>query len=192
MAPFSKLFGSSLHDVSLLPSTTRTPPLATSRGHGSACVSRLVSKSGPTLVASVTTAIVEFSGTGAGKSVSVFLAHTDNGGTWSFSTPSSICVDTNQPPHIGDVIVLPRAPRRVQSLSVCLSNSGTGRDRYRHHRQICSQKRKSSQLSLRSLWLPLFPLGMAKIQMQLISLVLYLNVPSACVVSRILLSTGRS
>ena len=161
MAPFSKLFGSSTHDASPLPPTTRTPPLPTSRGHGNTRVSRLVPKTVPALAASATTVNVEFSGIGAGKSVtSVFSAHSDNEGAHGrlpLPHPSAL-TQTNASvmgifagaPHPDDTsdpwVVLPRAPRRVQSQSVFLTavpaETGTatiGRSAVR--------KRKPSQLS---------------------------------------------
>ena len=161
MTPFSKLFGSSSHDANPLPSTTRTPPLPTSRGHGNTRVSRLVPKSGPALAASATTVNVEFSGTGAGKSIAnVFSAHPNNEGAHShlpFLHPSA-STQTNArvmgifagAPHPDDTsdpwVVLPRAPRRVQSQSVFQTaepaETGTatlGRSAVR--------KRKPSQLS---------------------------------------------
>ncbi|KAG9317330.1 hypothetical protein JVU11DRAFT_1529 [Chiua virens] len=91
MAPFSKLFGSSAHDVSSLPSITRTLPRPINGGDGNIRVSRPVPKIGPALAASATTVNVEFSGTGAGKSVTnVFSAHPDNEGSRGHGHLSSL------------------------------------------------------------------------------------------------------
>lgn len=164
MTPFSKLFSSSSHDASLLPSTIRTPPRPTSRGHGNIRVSRPVPKIGPALAASATTVNVEFSVTGAGKSVtSVFSAHPDNerahGHLPSLHTlpHPSASTQTNVrsvmgifagAPHLDDTsdpwVVLPRVPRRVQSAFLTAEpvEAGTatiGRS--------ATRKRKPSQLS---------------------------------------------
>ncbi|KIJ69912.1 hypothetical protein HYDPIDRAFT_79094 [Hydnomerulius pinastri MD-312] len=134
MAPFSKLFGSTSHEPTSQ-SSTRTPPRATSRGRGAIRVSRPVPKIGPALAASTTTVNVEFSGTGAGKSVtSVFSAHPNNEGardpfprintlpqspTSTQSNVRSVMGIFAGAPHPDDTsdpwVVLPRAPRRVQS-----------------------------------------------------------------------------
>ncbi|KIK94069.1 hypothetical protein PAXRUDRAFT_143685 [Paxillus rubicundulus Ve08.2h10] len=134
MAPFSKLFGSSLHDPGSQSSTRATarPP---SRGHGVTRTPRPVPKIAPALAASTTTVNVEFSGTGTGKSVtSIFSAHPSNEGAQDHfprinTLPQPI--KPTQPnvrsvmgifagaPHVEDAldpwVILPRAPRRVQS-----------------------------------------------------------------------------
>ncbi|KAG8218507.1 hypothetical protein J3R82DRAFT_4144 [Butyriboletus roseoflavus] len=164
MVPFSKLFSSSSHDASLLPSTTRTLPRPTSRGHGNIRVSRPVPKIGPALAASATMVNVEFSGTGVGKSVtSVFSAHPDNEGAHGH-LPSphtlphpSATAQTNVrsvmdifagAPHPNDTsdpwVVLPRAPRRVQSAFLTAEPVETG---IATIGRSAVRKRKPSQLS---------------------------------------------
>ena len=146
MTPFSKLFSSSSHDMSLLPSTTRTPPRPTSRGHGNIRVSRPVPKIGAALAASATTVNVEFSGTGAGKSVTnVFSAHPNNEGAHGHlpslrtlpQPPASTRANVRSvmgifagAPHPDDTsdpwVVLPRVPRRVQSAFLTVEPAETG------------------------------------------------------------------
>ncbi|KAH7887501.1 hypothetical protein F5I97DRAFT_1860900 [Phlebopus sp. FC_14] len=133
MAPFSKLFGSSAPDAAA--SISSTPPRPTSRGRVRA--PRSAPKIAPALAASATTVNVEFSGTSAGKSVtSVFSAHPDNAdarGRDQFpkasllpQSPKSATSNIRSvmgifagAPHPDDAtdpwVVLPRAPRRVQS-----------------------------------------------------------------------------
>ncbi|KAF8842661.1 hypothetical protein BDN67DRAFT_965319 [Paxillus ammoniavirescens] len=163
MAPFSKLFGSPLHDPGSQ-SSTRATARPTSRGRGVTRTPRPVPKIAPALAASTTTVNVEFSGTGAGKSVtSIFSAHPSNEGIQDHfprmnTLPQS--VTPTQPnvrsvtgifagaPHVEDAlnpwVVLPRAPRRVQSafFKADPTESGTatvGRSAVR--------KRQASQLS---------------------------------------------
>lgn len=142
MAPFSKLFSSSSHDTSLPPSTTRIPPRSTNRGQGNIRVPRPVLKSGPALAPSATTVNVEFSGTGAGKSVtSVFSAHPNNEGVHDHLPlcHPPVSTQTNArsvmgifagAPHPDDAsdpwVVLPRAPRRVQSAFLTTEPAETG------------------------------------------------------------------
>lgn len=134
MAPFSKLFNSSSHDLNLPPST-RTPPRQTNGGHGNIRVSRPAPKIGPALAASVTTVNVEFSGAGSGKSVtSVFSAHPNNEGAHGHlpslrtlpQPPASTQTIVRSvmdifagAPHPDDTldpwVVLPRAPHRSRS-----------------------------------------------------------------------------
>lgn len=164
MAPFSKLFSSSSHDASLLPSTTRTPPRPAIRSHGNIRVSRPVPKIGPALAASTTTVNVEFSGTGVGKSVtSVFSAHPDNEGAHGHlpslhtlphpsATPQtnvrSVMTIFAGAPHPNDAsdpwVVLPRAPRRVQSAFLTAEPMETGTATLG---RSAVRKRKPSQLS---------------------------------------------
>lgn len=157
MAPFSKLFGSSSHDENFIPSTTGTSLWPTSKGHGNIRVTRPVPKTGPALAASATTVNVEFSGTGAGKSVtSVFSAHPDNEGSHghlplphsSASTQSNVHGVMGifaGAPHPDDTsepwVVLPRAPRRVHSF---LADTETGTATIG---RTSIRKRKPSQLS---------------------------------------------
>lgn len=142
MAPFSKLFGSSLHNASHLPPTTRTLPRPTSSGHGNILVPRGVLKTSPALAASATTVNVEFSGTGAGKSVtSVFSAHPSNEGAYSDPPLPHLSAATQAnarsvmdlfagAPHLDDVsdpwIVLSRAPRHVQPAILTAEPAETG------------------------------------------------------------------
>ncbi|KAG2060195.1 hypothetical protein BDR06DRAFT_948278 [Suillus hirtellus] len=133
MAPFSKLFGSSLSESSTHPS--QLPPRPVSRGRGVIHQPRPVPKLGPALAASATIVNVEFSGAGIGKSVtSTFSAHPANeahpfGPTSHVDTiprpPTStsnvrsvmgIFAGAPQPNDTADPwVVLPRAPRRVRS-----------------------------------------------------------------------------
>ncbi|KAF9226730.1 hypothetical protein BS17DRAFT_500792 [Gyrodon lividus] len=162
MAPFSKLFGSSSYDPSSQPSSTRVPPRPTSRGPGIIRAPRPVPKIAPALAASATTVNVEFSGTGAGKSVtSIFSAHPSNEGAHDHFPRINTLPQSHtatQPnvrsvmgifagaPHPEDTpdpwVVLPRAPRRVQSTFINAepTDGGTvGRSAMR--------KRHTSQLS---------------------------------------------
>ncbi|KAF9238787.1 hypothetical protein BU15DRAFT_47300 [Melanogaster broomeanus] len=135
MAPLSKLLGSSLHDSSSQSAPTLAPPRPISRGRGDIRAPRPVPKIGPALAASATTVNVEFSGTGAGKSVtSIFSAHPSNEGAQGlFPKINTIPqLSTSPQPNVRSVmgifagaphpdetsdpwVVLPRAPRRVQS-----------------------------------------------------------------------------
>jgi len=160
MAPFSKLFGSSSHDASLLPSTVRTPPRPTSRGNGNIRISRPVPKTGPALAASATTVNVEFSGTGSGKSVtSIFSAHPDNEGVHGHLPPPhpSGSSQTNArsvmgifagAPHPDDTsdpwVVLPRPLHRVQSVFLTAGSAETGTATIG---RSVARKRELSQLS---------------------------------------------
>ncbi|KAG1752508.1 uncharacterized protein EDB91DRAFT_1102980 [Suillus paluster] len=136
MAPFSKLFGSSLSESS---THSSQPPLRPeSRGRGIIRQPRPVPKLGPALAASTTIVNVEFSGAGVGKSVtSTFSAHPTNEvnpfGTMSRadiiprpSTSTSAGSNVRSvmgifagAPHPDDAadpwVVLPRGPRRVRS-----------------------------------------------------------------------------
>ncbi|KAH0839793.1 hypothetical protein J3R83DRAFT_738 [Lanmaoa asiatica] len=164
MAPLSKLFNSSSHSASPLPPTTRTLPRPTSRGLENIRASRPVPKIGPALGASATTVNVEFSGTGAGKSVtSVFSAHPNNEGAHghlpnlhtlphpSASTQSnarSVMGIFAGAPHPDDTsdpwVVLPRAPRRVQSAILTVEPTETGSATIG---RSAIRKRKPSRLS---------------------------------------------
>jgi hypothetical protein len=159
MAPFSKLFGSSAHDASLLPSTTRTPPRPTSRGHGNIHVPRPVLKSGAALAASATTVNVEFSGTGGKSVTNVFSAHPNNEeahGHLPLCDPSASTQSNARSvmgifagaPHPDDVsdpwVVLPRGPRRVQSIFLKAEPAETGTATIG---RSAVRKRKPSQLS---------------------------------------------
>ncbi|KAI6135098.1 hypothetical protein EV401DRAFT_2250204 [Pisolithus croceorrhizus] len=136
MSPFAKLFGTSLCDLNGAPLTT-SPSRRSDRGRVELRHPRPIPKIGPALAASTTTVNVEFSGTGAGRSVATMLpshsptaeggdvkdkfpglkAHTQT----SAATPSvrnimgifagAPCIDDPSEPWV----VLPRAPRRVQS-----------------------------------------------------------------------------
>ncbi|KAG1833539.1 hypothetical protein EV424DRAFT_1469155 [Suillus variegatus] len=133
MAPFSKLFGSSLSESSTHPS--QLPPRPVSRGRGVIHQPRPVPKLGPALAASATIVNVEFSGAGIGKSVtSTFSAHPTNE-AHPFGPTSHVDTIPRPPtstsnvrsvmgifagaPHPNDTadpwVVLPRAPRRVRS-----------------------------------------------------------------------------
>ncbi|KAG1755406.1 hypothetical protein EDB19DRAFT_1901623 [Suillus lakei] len=132
MAPFSKLFGSSLSELSTHPS--QSPPRPVSRGRGVIRQPRPVPKLGPALAASATIVNVEFSGAGVGKSVtSTFSAHPTNE-AHPFGPMSHVDTIPRPPstsnvrsvmgifagaPHPSDAadpwVVLPRAPRRVRS-----------------------------------------------------------------------------
>ena len=123
MAPFSKLFDSSSHNASLLPSTTQTPPLPTSRGHGNTSVARLVPSN---------TINVRFSGTVADR--------------WpAYSRHPRIM--RGAAGHMGIFAGAPHPDNTSQILGlscpVCLSNSGTCRDWHRYHRQTCCQETKT-------------------------------------------------
>ncbi|KAF9238792.1 hypothetical protein BU15DRAFT_75015 [Melanogaster broomeanus] len=116
-------------------SPTLAPPRPISRGRGDIRAPRPVPKIGPALAASATTVNVEFSGTGAGKSVtSMFSAHPSNEGAQGlFPKINTIPqLSTSPQPNVRSVmgifagaphpdetsdpwVVLPRAPRRVQS-----------------------------------------------------------------------------
>ncbi|KAF8138330.1 hypothetical protein EV363DRAFT_1580155 [Boletus edulis] len=142
MTPFSKLFNSSSYDANFLPPITRTPPAPNSRGHGIMRVPRPVPKTGPAFAASATTVNVEFSGTGAGKSVTnIFSAHPDSEGVHGHLPlpPLSASAQTNVhsimgifagAPHPDDTldpwVVLPRVPRRVQSVFLTGERTETG------------------------------------------------------------------
>jgi hypothetical protein len=133
MAPFSKLFGSSLTEPSTHPS--QSPPRPVSRGRGVIHQPRPVPKLGPALAASATIVNVEFSGAGVGKSVtSTFSAHPTNE-AHPFGPMSHVDTIPRPPsstsnvrsvmgifagaPHPNDAadpwVVLPPAPRRVRS-----------------------------------------------------------------------------
>ncbi|KAG2073539.1 hypothetical protein BDR04DRAFT_1094446 [Suillus decipiens] len=133
MAPFSKLFGSSLSESSSHPS--QSPPRPVSRGRGVIHQPRPAPKLGPALAASTTVINVEFSGAGIGKSVtSTFSAHPTNE-AHPFGPMSHVDTIARPPtsnsnvrsvmgifagaPHPSDAadpwVVLPRAPRRVRS-----------------------------------------------------------------------------
>ncbi|KAG2349191.1 hypothetical protein BDR05DRAFT_874026 [Suillus weaverae] len=133
MAPFSKLFGSSLSESSTHPS--QSPPRPVSRGRGVIYQPRPVPKLGPALAASATIVNVEFSGAGVGKSVTnTFSAHPTNE-AHPFGPMSHVDTIPRPPtstsnvrsvmgifagaPHPNDAadpwVVLPRAPRRVRS-----------------------------------------------------------------------------
>lgn len=136
MSPFTKLFGTSLCDLNGAPLTS-SPSRRSSRGRVELRHPRPIPKIGPALAASTTTVNVEFSGTGAGRSVATILpsdsptgdsgdvkdkflglrAHTQTSATMpSVRNVMGIfagapCVDDSSEPWV----VLPRAPRRVQS-----------------------------------------------------------------------------
>ncbi|KAI6100269.1 hypothetical protein F5141DRAFT_327838 [Pisolithus sp. B1] len=136
MSPFTKLFGTSLCDLNGAPLTT-SPSRRSGRGRVELRHPRPIPKIGPALAASTTTVNVEFSGTGAGRSVATMLpshSPTGEGGDvkdkfpglrahtqTSATTPSvrnvmgifagAPCIDDPSEPWV----VLPRAPRRVQS-----------------------------------------------------------------------------
>ncbi|KAG2156347.1 hypothetical protein DEU56DRAFT_231457 [Suillus clintonianus] len=133
MAPFSKLFGSSISESNTHPS--HSPPRPVSRGRGIIRQPRPVPKLGPALAASTTIVNVEFSGAGVGKSVtSTFSAHPTNE-AHPFGPMSHVDTVPRPPaptsnvrsvmgifagaPHPNDAadpwVVLPRAPRRVRS-----------------------------------------------------------------------------
>lgn len=146
MAPLSKLFSSSSHDTNLPPSTARTPPRPSSRSHENIRASRPVPKIGPALAASATTVNVEFSGTGAGKSVtSVFSAHPNSEGAHGHLTslralpqpPASTQANVRSvmgifagAPHLDDTsdpwVVLPRTSRRIKSAFFTAEPAETG------------------------------------------------------------------
>lgn len=133
IAPFSKLFGSSLGESVTHPS--QSPPRPVSRGRGVIHQPRPVPKLGPALAASATIVNVEFSGAGVGKSVtSTFSAHPTNEAPpfgpishvdtiprppTSTSNVRSVMGIFAGAPHPNDAadpwVVLPRAPRRVHS-----------------------------------------------------------------------------
>lgn len=133
IAPFSKLFGSSLGESITHPS--QSPPRPVSRGRGFIHQPRPVPKLGPALAASATIVNVEFSGAGVGKSVtSTFSAHPTNEAhpfgpishvdtiprpPTSTSNVRSVMGIFAGAPHPNDAtdpwVVLPRAPRRVHS-----------------------------------------------------------------------------
>ncbi|KAG6336481.1 hypothetical protein ID866_2595 [Astraeus odoratus] len=132
MAPFSKLFGTTLHDLSHL---TTSPSRHLDRDRGELRHPRPVPKIAPALAASTTTVNVEFSGAGAGKSVTnVFSTPASGDGigakdpSLGLNTQKSAVTSSNvrnvmgifagapRPEDISDPwVVLPRIPRRVQS-----------------------------------------------------------------------------
>lgn len=147
MSPFTKLFGTSLCDLNGAPLTS-SPSRRSSRGRVELRHPRPIPKIGPALAASTTTVNVEFSGTGAGRSVATILpsdsptgdsgdvkdeflglrAHTQTSATMpSVRNVMGIfagapCVDDSSEPWI----VLPRAPRRVQSTCFRSTSPGSG------------------------------------------------------------------
>lgn len=137
MAPFSKLFGASLHDLGS--QLTTSPSRQINRGRAELRHPRpVVPKIGPALAATTTTVNVEFSGAGAGRSVT---------NVFSSSPIAAAAAVKNQPPDLNPHpptttttattsnvrsvmgifagaprddtsdpwVVLPRVPRRVQS-----------------------------------------------------------------------------
>jgi len=132
MAPFSKLFGSSLTEADTHPSP-RTHPRSVSRGREIIREPRPVPKLAPALAASTTTVNVEFSGASVGKPItSTFSAHpTDDSGppfrvntiprapTSAGSNARNVMGIFAGAPHPDDVadqwVVLPRTPRRIRS-----------------------------------------------------------------------------
>lgn len=132
MAPFSKLFGSSLTEANTHPSHTEP---RSSRGREITRQPRPVPKLAPALAASTTTVNVEFSGAGVGKSVtSTFSAHPTNdlgpASRVNVNTVprASISAGSNarsvmgifagapHPDNAADQwVVLPRTPRRARS-----------------------------------------------------------------------------
>lgn len=98
MAPFSKLFGSSLTEANTHPSP-HTLSRSVSRGRGIIRQPRSVPKLAPALAASTTTVNVEFSGAGIGKSV----------------TNTSSAHDTNDIGSVSLVNTVPRAPAQAGS-----------------------------------------------------------------------------
>ncbi|OAX44070.1 hypothetical protein K503DRAFT_765392 [Rhizopogon vinicolor AM-OR11-026] len=130
MAPFSKLFGSSLTEANTHPSPHSR---SLSRGRGIIRQPRPVPKLAPALAASTTTVNVEFSGAGVGKSVtstSSADATNDIGPVSLVNTaprvPSSAGSNVRSvmgifagAPHPDDAsdqwVVLPRGPRRARS-----------------------------------------------------------------------------
>ncbi|KAI5987775.1 hypothetical protein EDC04DRAFT_1472433 [Pisolithus marmoratus] len=136
MSPLTKLFGTSLYDLNGAPLTT-SPTRQIGRGRVELRHPRPVPKIGPALAASTTTVNVEFSGTGAGRSIATMFsshcpagegddvkdkfpglkAHTETSTTAS-SVRNVMGIFAGAPP-VDDSsepwVVLPRVPRRVQS-----------------------------------------------------------------------------
>ena len=139
MAPFSKLFGATLHDAGS--QITTSPSRQINRGRPELRHPRpVVPKIGPALAATTTTVNVEFSGTGAGRSVTNVFSSSPTAATVIAkdqppdlnSRPQTLPTTTATTssvrsvmgifagaPHIDDTsdpwVVLPRAPRRVRS-----------------------------------------------------------------------------
>ncbi|KAL4081515.1 hypothetical protein V8B97DRAFT_1863528 [Scleroderma yunnanense] len=136
MAPFSKLFGTSLHDLSA--QLTTSPSRQVNQGKGELRHPRpVVPKIGPALAATTTTVNVEFSGAGAGRSMTnVFSSPTSHTAaiaekdrlpdldarastTATTSNVRSVMDIFAGAPRIDDAsdpwVVLPRVPRRVRS-----------------------------------------------------------------------------
>lgn len=135
MSPFTKLFGTSLYDLSGAPLTI-SPSRQISRGRAELRHPRPVPKIGPALAASTTTVNVEFSGAGAGRSVAtMFSSHSPTGEGdgvgdkfLDLKLHSQTSTTTSVPNVMGIFVgaprveepsepwvVLPRVPRRVQS-----------------------------------------------------------------------------
>lgn len=138
MAPFSKLFGASLHDLGS--QLTTSPSRRISRGRAELRHPRpVVPKIGPALAATTTTVNVEFSGAGAARSVTnVFSSPPITAAVATKiqppdlnphpQTPTAATATTSNVRSVMDIfagaprddtsdpwVVLPRVPRRVQS-----------------------------------------------------------------------------